>query len=231
MYTINCNMVCFCMLKNSKCCTHQYGSQIISGRLKLNSLVVNSWTVVQSCLFVGNGLCSFFGKFILDYVTASYMRCCFRSIWNWSICWSFLGAWYHILQNIGIGSVFCKHLIVFLVALLSLLTFLYEWKVQNVSLQEMYFNSRTCRFFKKESRRDFQKIILKISTLLQKCTRYPKQGRSVGGTMPRAPNHWRAPKCPTMSQSVLPTVRYIYYQKTLGWKTGALNLFLAPGAI
>jgi len=189
MYTINCNMVCFCMLKNSKCCTHQYGSQIISGRLKLNSLVVNSWTVVQSCLFVGNGLCSFFGKFILDYATASYRRCCFRSIWNWSICWSFLGAWYHILQNIGIGSVFCKHLIVFLVALLSLLTFLYEWKVQNVSLQEMYFKSRTSKiesadFLRKNREGIFKKLFWRFQRSYKSARGIRNRGVAWGAQCP-----------------------------------------------
>ena len=49
----------------------------------------------------------------------------------------------------------------------------------------------------------------------------------LGGTMPRAPNHWGRKKVPTMSL-VLSSIYYIYSQKPLGSNIRAPKLFLAP---
>ena len=64
------------------------------------------------------------------------------------------------------------------------------------------------------------------------CAKEKLRGRKEGGTMPRAPSHWGAPKSPyNVASMLLFSMQYIYSQKTLVWNTRAPNLLLAPGAI
>jgi len=57
-----------------------------------------------------------------------------------------------------------------------------------------------------------------------------ERGGSRGGTIPRAPNHWGAPKNPIMSQ-ILSWKQHICFRKTSVSNMGTPNVFLAPGAI
>jgi len=54
--------------------------------------------------------------------------------------------------------------------------------------------------------------------------------RGKGGTMPRTPNHWRAPKSPNNVASTF-FITVHYSQNSLVSNMGTPNFFLAPGAI
>jgi len=93
--------------------------------------------------------------------------------------------------------------------------------------------------YKKPNRKDSSyknkenKVPLYPLCTTYRCHKWSAQGRTAGGkggTMSEEPNHWGRRKVPTMSQ-VLSPIQYIYSQKTLASNTGALNLFLDPGAI